>query len=392
MNNSILNIKIQKFISSNINFDINKILLKGTDFVDVSTTEIIEQIEAKKRCQKKLPTWFRVKNIYYPNKLNIEQTSSEITAKYKSELIRGNTIIDLTGGFGVDCFYFSKQFKNVVHCEINPELSEIVSHNYKQLNTANIEMLSKDGVEFLKNNNKRFDWIYIDPSRRHDAKGKVFFLKDCQPNVPKALKVLYEHSKSIMIKTSPLLDISAGIKELNYVKEIHIVALNNEVKELLWILEQGFSNDVSIKTINIKSNSKETFNFNLSGKVQTSNYSSPLSYLYEPNAAILKSGAFHEVSNQLDVFKIQEHSHLYTSELRIENFPGRVFKIEKTLPFSKKAIKSLGITKANITTRNFPESVQQLRKKFSIKDGGNVYLFYTTNHSREKIIIICSKP
>ena len=176
MNKAILNTEIQGFINDNLDKNITSILLKGTAFTAVNTKEIIEQIEAKKKCENKLSTWFQTKNIYYPNKLNIEQTSSEVTANYKSNLIQGNSIIDITGGFGVDCFYFSKRFKKIVHCELDTYLSEIVKYNYTQLGVSNIETQMVDGIEFLKQNNKPVDWIYADPSRRHDSKGKVFFL------------------------------------------------------------------------------------------------------------------------------------------------------------------------------------------------------------------------
>lgn len=391
MNKTILNIEIQTFIDSNLNANISSLLLKGTSFPNTETKDIIEQIESKNRCIKKLPTWFNSKNIYYPNKLNIEQTSSEITAKYKANLISGNSVIDLTGGFGVDCFYFSKIFKNVTHCETNKKLSKIVTHNYKYLNIKNIETKNTDGIAYIKSTHKKFDWIYIDPSRRHDTKGKVFFLKDCLPNIPDNIDTLFKRSKNIMIKTSPLLDISAGINELKHVKTIHTVAVNNEVKELLWVLERNFNDAIQIKTINIKNDKKEYFNFFITDEKNTvPKYSKPLSFLYESNAAILKSGAFNSISKQLDIFKIHKHSHLYTSDQLLE-FPGRSFKIEKTLPFNKKNINKLGVKKANITARNFPETVQQLRKKFKIKDGGNLYLFFTTDINNNKIVIIVTK-
>ncbi len=391
MNKSLLNIEIQEFINNNLNSDISSLLLKGSNFNSVETKEIIEQIEAKKRCEKKLPTWFHCKNIYYPNKLNIEQTSSEISAKYKSNLISGNSIIDLTGGFGVDCFYFSKHLKTVEHCEINELLSNIVNHNYKQLEVKNITTIHTNGIEYIQNANKNFDWIYVDPSRRHDSKGKVFFLNDCLPNVPRHLELLFKHSKNILIKTSPLLDLSIGINELKHVKTIHIVAINNEVKELLWILENGFKEDISIETVNIKKDQHESFIFSFENeKLINSKYNKPLTYLYEPNSAILKSGGFHSITNQLSVFKLHKHSHLYTSETKLE-FPGRSFKIERIINYNKKSVKKLNITKANITTRNFPETVQQIRKKFNIKDGGNCYIFFTTNINNEKIVIITTK-
>lgn len=390
MNTYILNTEIQDFINTNLDSDIATILLKGTHFNGIETSEIVTQIEAKKRCKKKLPTWFNSENICYPNKLNIEQTSSEITAKYKSELVSGNSIIDITGGFGVDCFYFSKRFKNVVHCEINSELSSIVKHNYKQFNIENIETLNIDGLDTLRNSNENFDWIYIDPSRRHNSKGKVFFLNDCLPNVPQHLELLFNHSKNLMIKTSPLLDISAGLSELEHVKTIHIVAVNNEVKELLWILEKGYTENISIETANINADSNQTFSFQLQKNNNKTSYNEPLTYLYEPNAAILKSGGFHQITQQLNVFKLQRHSHLYTSESLID-FPGRRFKIEKIIPFNKKEIHKLGIKKTNITTRNFPETVKNIRKKFRIKDGGETYLFFTTDLNGNKIVIATRK-
>ncbi|WP_203258200.1 THUMP-like domain-containing protein [Hyunsoonleella ulvae] len=391
MNTSILNIEVQEFINSNLNSDINKILLKGITFEGVETPEIVNHIEAKKRCKLKLPTWFKTKNIYYPNKLNIEQTSSEITAKYKSEIIKGNSLIDITGGFGVDSYYFAKRFKTVTHCEINTALSSIVKHNFKQLNIQNIEARQVDGITLLSETNTTYDWIYVDPSRRHDSKGKVFFLKDCLPDVPKHLEVLFQRSKNILIKTAPLLDISAGINELQHVKTIHIVAVKNEVKELLWVLETDYDSTIAIKTANLKNDAIETFNFGLNDEIVSEvSYSEPLAYLYEPNAAILKSGGFNQVSKQLNIFKLQAHSHLYTSQFLID-FPGRRFKIDTVIPYNKKRFKTLKIDKANVTTRNFPDKVEAIRKKLKLKDGGNHYLFFTTDTKGNKIIISCSK-
>lgn len=391
MNKNILNTINQEFINENINSNTVDLLLKKNHHSDVDIKLLVEQIEAKQRCKTKLPTWFNTEKIYYPNKLNIEQTSSEVTAKYKSSLITGDSIIDLTGGFGIDCYYFSKKFKEVTHCEINSELSEIVSHNYKQLEVNIIETITNDGVSQLLNNNKQYDWVYIDPSRRHDTKGKVFFLKDCLPDVPKHLNAIFNHTNNVMIKTSPLLDISVGISELNYVKTIHIIAVNNEVKELLWILEKGFEAETTIKTVNINKAVEETFDFKLNEEQAiTTNFSEPLTYLYEPNAAVLKSGGFKSVSKQLNVLKLHQHTHLYTLQDLVE-FPGRRFKIERILPYNKQLLKKELHEKANISTRNFPEAVQQIRKKFKIKDGGDTYVFFTTNLHNEKIVIICKK-
>ncbi|MDO5972062.1 class I SAM-dependent methyltransferase [Flavivirga aquimarina] len=391
MNSSILNIEVQEFIDSHLNSNVTSLLLKGIPFTSIEAKDIIEQIEAKKRCEKKLPTWFRCKNIYYPNKLNIEQTSSEITAQYKSNLIQGESIIDITGGFGVDCYYFSKVFKTVTHCEIDNSLSNIVTHNYQQLEIHHIEPKNEDGISYLETSGKHFDWIYVDPSRRHDSKGKVFFLNDCLPNILQHIDLLFNHSKNILIKTSPLLDISVGINELKHVKTIHIIAINNEVKELLWVLENGFEGAINIDTVNIKKAAKEFFNFSIETEKNSEvKYNQPLSYLYEPNSAILKAGAFNAIAKKLSVFKLHQHSHLYTSDTCID-FPGRCFKIENIVPYNKKEIKKLSIKKANITTRNFHETVQQIRKKFNIKDGGDYYIFFTTDLNNIKTVIVCSK-
>lgn len=391
MNKAILNIEVQEFINSHLDSDIASLLLKGVPFKSIEPKLIVEQIEAKKRCEKKLPTWFNSKDIYYPNKFNIEQSSSEITANYKANLVSGESLIDLTGGFGVDAYYFSKQVEIITHCEINPELSEIVQHNYKALKVSNINCINENGIDALTLNNKSFDWIYIDPSRRDDTKKKVFLLSDCTPNVLMIHETLFKYANNVMIKTSPLLDIKATTNDLKNVKELHIVAVNNEVKELLWLLQRDFKSDFLIKTINITKSQSQKFEFSFKDEANsTANYSEPLTYLYEPNSAILKSGAFNSVAEQLSLSKLHKHSHLYTSEEKID-FPGRRFKIDNILPFSKKSISKTGIRKANITTRNFPLSVSEIRKKLKLKDGGAVYLFFTTDLNNVKIVLICSK-
>nr|WP_321222796.1 class I SAM-dependent methyltransferase [uncultured Psychroserpens sp.] len=391
MNTEILNTEIQDFISKNLNLDISKLILKGTSFNNVTTKEIIEQIEAKNKSKKKLPTWFSSEKIYYPNKLNIEQTSSEITANYKAQLFKGKSIIDITGGFGVDCFYFANYFEDVTHCELNEKLSQIVAYNYPQLNIENVKTKNVDGIDYLQSNKKVYDYIYVDPSRRHESKGKVFFLKDCLPNVPLHLEILFKKANNIAVKTSPLLDLTIGITELKHVKEVHIIAVKNEVKELLWILENGFEGEITIKTANIIDTKIESFDFKLKDEATCKvNYSKPLTYLYEPNAAILKAGAFGSISEYYKVAKLHKHSHLYTNN-DILTFPGRSFKIENIIDYNKKNLKELNISQANITVRNFPDTVNNIRKKHRIKDGGNIYIFFTTNLLNAKIVIVCTK-
>lgn len=389
MNQYILNTKTQDFINKNLTTDISKLLFKGSSFENITIQELVEQIESKNKCASKLQSWYEVENIYYPNKLNIEQTSSEITANYKVKLLSGNTIIDLTGGFGVDCFAFSSNFKKVTHCEINGDLSAIAKHNFNVLGKQNIDCIAKDGIAYLQQNKQQFDWIYIDPSRRNDTKGKVFLLEDCLPNIPLNLKLLFKHTANILIKTSPMLDISSAINELNFVKEVHVIAIKNEVKEVLYLLERDYKDKISFKTINFTKQEHQIFDFNTN--TNEANYALPQQYLYEPNAAILKAGAFNQVSLQLKLYKLHKHSHLYTSSELID-FPGRRFKILDTIPYQLKKLTTLiSNKKANITTRNFPESVAQIRKKTKLKDGGDTYLFFTTTMDGDKVVIVCEK-
>ena len=392
MNLNLLNTEIQEFINVNLRSDVAKLLFQKNVFKTVNNNELSEQIETKTKAENKLPTWFGASGIYYPNKLNLEQTSSEITAKYKANLVSGTeSLIDLTGGFGVDVFHFSKVVSNVTHCEINEKLSRIVKHNFEVLEVKNCQIIPENGIEFLEKSTNKFDWIYIDPSRRNDAKGKVFLLEDCLPNVPVNLDMLFRKSDNILIKTSPMLDISQGIKELEFVKEIHVVAVKNEVKELLWVLENGFRKEIEIKTINLLKGKNQTFNFELNSEKKEATYSTVKKHLYEPNASVLKAGGFNSVSNLLKINKLDKHSHLYTSD-EIINFPGRRFKVLEEIAFNSKTIKrQFGNTKANITTRNFPQKVEEIRKKFKIKDGGEVYLFFTTNCKKEKIVLRCEK-
>jgi len=390
LNPAILHPEVQQFINDNLNADTSKLLFKGSPFDTISIQELVTQIISKKKSEKKLPNWFKTENIYYPPKVHIEQTSSEITAAYKSSLVSGDSIIDITGGFGIDCYYFSKKFRKVTHCELDGNLSTIVKNNYQQLKTGTINLVSGDGIEFLKNNDSKFDWIYIDPSRRDSIDKKVFLLKDCLPNVPENLELLFSKSDRILIKNSPILDLSKTIEELQYVKEIHIVAVHNEVKELLFVLEKNYNKTIQIKTINHTKNNLQVFDFQYL-KRNTSNYAKPKKYIYEPNSAILKSGGFHEISSQLNLEKLHQHSHLYTTDERIE-FPGRTFLVENSCSYNKKEIKKfLKENKANITTRNFPETVAQIRKKTKIKDGGTTYLFFTTNNNNKHIVLICSQ-
>jgi hypothetical protein len=391
LDSSLLHPEIQKFITANIGADSSKLALQKNPFPDVNWIAILNQIVAKTKAKDKLPTFFRTENIIYPSKVSVEQTSSEKTAQYKASIVRGDTLIDLTGGFGVDDLYFSKVMGKVIHCEIDAELSNIVKHNFEILGIRNIKCELGDSYIYLEKTQSKFDWIYIDPSRRNDIKGKVFMLKDCLPNVPELLSFYFTKSDNILIKTAPILDISAGLLELSNVKCIHIVAVDNEVKELIWELSKSFIGNATIKTVTITNEKIEEFSFELNSNTQFSNYSLPKKYLYEPNSAIMKSGGFDEIGIQYQLDKLHQHSHLYTSVEKIE-FPGRIFEIQDAISYTKSEMKAfLENKKANITTRNFQDSVEEIRKKWKIKDGGNLYCFFTTDMNNHKIVLICTK-
>jgi hypothetical protein len=392
LNKNILNTGVQVFIENNLNADILSVMLSKPIFDGISQKELVQQMESKKKALSKLPTWFNTPEIYYPNKLHLEQTSSEITARYKSSLVRGKTLADLTGGFGVDAYFFSQKITKVFHCEWDDELCQIVAYNNSKLNVDNMETHCIDGIEFLKSTELKFDWIYVDPSRRDVSKNKVYKLEDCSPNITKHLDLIFSHTNQILLKTSPLLDITAGLLELKQVHGIQVVAVNNEVKELLWILKNATGpKNLPIRTINLTNKGNETFNFYWPEEKQAiSDFSRPLRYLYEPNAALLKSGGFKILGATLGLNKLQEHSHLYTSNSQME-FPGRSFEIIKIIPYNKKNMKALKNNKANITTRNFPETVAQLRKQYKILDGGDEYWFFTTDITGERILLQCRK-
>ncbi|MDC1265512.1 class I SAM-dependent methyltransferase [Flavobacteriaceae bacterium] len=388
MNKIILNSDIQAFIKKHIGSNIHELILKGNPFESLDIKELIEQIEAKKKCALKLKTWFETPGIYYPNKLNIEQTSSETAALIKSEFMQGASLVDLTGGFGVDSYYFSKQFKQVVHCEMDSKLAEIAAYNFEILGAKNIESHNKDGIEFLKTNPDTFDWIYIDPSRRDGQKNKKFLIEDCSPNVITHQDLFFKHAKNVLIKMSPMLDISVGITALKHVKTVYIVAVKNEVKELLFHQKKDFDGIATIQTLNSHPNGDEQFSFEIAEEENTeATFSSPKTYLYEPNAAVMKSGAFKLISEKFKLDKLDPHTHLYTSDKKIEKFPGKLYEILNCYPYQKKPLKkAIGGLKANVKTRNFSEKIESLKTLFKLTDGGDVYLFFTTSNDKKIVV------
>ncbi|MEM7187386.1 MAG: class I SAM-dependent methyltransferase [Bacteroidota bacterium] len=387
MNTKLLAPTVQEFIRT-YSEPTAVLAFKGSPFEDITVQELITQIEGFRKTKNKLPLWHQTPGIYYPARLNIEQTSSETTAAYKTTLVQGNSLADITGGYGVDAYYFSKRFESVHHFEKVEALSDIARHNFSILDANKVQCHSDDGVAAVSS--QSYDVIYADPARRHDAKGKVFLLADCEPDLVTHASSLLRSCKTMLVKTSPMLDISLGWQELPNSRAVHVVAVDNEVKELLWLLEDRSSKERTITAVNIRGEQREEFTF-VPESPEATAYSQPLTYLFEPNAAILKAGGYRYLSAALGVPKLHKHSHLFTSE-SLAAFPGRVFRINKILPYRKPIMqRELKGIKANITTRNFPVRVEDLRKKWRISDGGEVYLFFTTIGESEKVVLHCER-
>ena len=384
--------EVQEFLRINEHTSLSTFILKGSPFPDITIQELAQQLEGRRKVKDKLPLWYDTAGILFPPKINIEQTSSEATARYKAQLMTGTTLVDGTGGFGIDSYYFAQQVDQVIHIEMNEEVSAFAKANYTSLGVSNVKCIEGDSIAYFAENERHYDTIYLDPGRRSDVKGKVFMLQDCIPNVPEHIDLLLSRCNQLWIKTAPLLDVSAGWNALKNVSQLHIIAVRNEVKELLWCVNATpINSSLELTVVNIlkDGNSQVSFNYDALLEAQAT-FGPPLSYLYEPNAALMKSGAFNWVSEHYELTKLHENSHLYSSLEQI-NFPGRVFKIQKVLSYGKSLRKDLNLSKANISTRNFPISVADLRKKLKIKDGGAEYLFFTRLEDESLVVIHCHK-
>ncbi|WP_158963067.1 class I SAM-dependent methyltransferase [Myroides fluvii] len=379
--------EVQAYIKAHGQDNIADLAFKKNPFPAIPLADILTQIESKQKSKHKLSKWYNTDAIVFPSKLSIEQTSSEECAAYKASLVEGDTLIDLTGGFGIDCYYFAQRIKAVTHCEIQPELSAIVQHNNRQLQQDNVTCIAGDSLVYLANSKQQFDYIYLDPARRNQQKEKVFFLSDCTPNIVEHLDLLLAHTSTVLMKTSPLLDLQAGLSELKFVREIHIVALQNEVKELLWVIDKDYVGSIQLIAVNLTKTQQQLTSIPWSDESEAT-FSEPQTYLYEPHSALLKTGKFNAISAYFKVNKLHQHSQLYTSE-ELVDFSGRRFKIKHHLPYNKATAKEyLQQQKANVTVRNFPIKVDELRKKWKIKDGGDVYIFFTTTLSNQKVFLI----
>ncbi|MCP9770252.1 class I SAM-dependent methyltransferase [Lacihabitans sp. LS3-19] len=366
----------------------NDFVLKNPLKLDAETLKlVVNQSIFNETIAKKIPSWANIEGLLAPPKISLEQSSSEATATYKSQKVSGKNGMDLTGGLGVDAYFFAKNFEKFTHNEINLELSEIVKNNFEKLGSKNIS-LTNSNAESLSFEEK-LDFIYADPARRDHANRKMVSIQDCSPNILDIKDLILENTETFMIKYSPMLDIKESLSLLKLVDEVIILAEKNEVKELVFILKKTENADPVISCVNLGGNGKE-FQFRFSDEKATmSQFSEPKKYLFEANAAIMKAGGFKSVGNIFGLEKLSPSSHLYTSGEIKGDFPGRIFEIEEQRNYDKKELKT--IKKANVAVRNFPKTPDQIKKELGWKDGGDKYVFFTENLKKKKLVLICNK-
>lgn len=371
-------VAVQKYIATNQHEDETKLLLKHKEMFGLPFGLIANQISIRRKAENKLPLFYNTPGIVFPPSLNFEQCSSEATAKLKAKIIsesfekKFDRAADLTAGLGVDSYFLSKGFSQFDYVEPNTELLELARHNHYRLSATSINYQQLTAEEFLSQSKIHFDLVYLDPSRRNELKQKVFKLADCTPDVASLLPKLLEASENVLIKTSPLLDIQMALTELPFINKIIVVSVANECKELLFLAQRGFTGEPLIETYNLTRHGDvlHSFHFSLSEEKSAEViFGEPQQFLYEPNASLLKAGAFRLMSIHFNLQKIHPNTHLYTSEEKIINFPGRVFKINEWTADAK----VIG-QKANVVTRNFPLSAEALRKKLKLSDGGEKYV------------------
>ena len=386
-----LNDITRQYIRENLNADVPTLALKKVP-VGTDVSLALRQIEARQLLRKKVPLWSENEDLLFPAHLSIEQCSSEASAQYKAGLLQGQTFADLTGGLGVDTYFIAQQFQQADYVEQQTELCDLAMHNFEVLK-ANVKVWNESAEDYLKHCEPK-DCIFIDPARRDVYGRKTVSIADCTPDVSTLQDELLQKAQKVMIKLSPMLDISKALEELRHVKEVHVVAVANECKELVFILERGYQSEPQFVCVNLMTSQPEVcFTQEEERQCPSRLADSVLNYLYEPNPAVMKAGCFKLLTKRFDVCKLHKNSNLYTSNRLIPDFPGRIFEVEDWAPYNKKAKQTLlqGVEKASIAVRNFPLSVAELRRVLKIKDGDIVYLFATTLKGEERVIIRTKK-
>lgn len=394
--------RLRLFILEHREDDVRQLALQANRYPDIDMPYALKQIAGWQSIRDKVPIWAACPDIIYPPHLPLEQCSSESTANYKYGIVakmgEHDTLADLTGGFGIDCWFMSRAFQHTTYVERQEELVKITQHNFGVLqNNGQWSTVNGQSEEWLKSQTS-VNWLYLDPARRDNHGGKTVAISDCEPDVSTLEEILVQKAGKVMVKLSPMLDLDLALHQLKHVQEAHVVSVDNECKELLLILDKEVSTDIAqtpIHCVNLRKEKEQAFVFTKAEEQQTT---SELAknigrYLYEPNASILKAGAFRCITQRFDLQKLHTNSHLYTSEQLVTDFPGRMFQVEAVCGFGKKELKILlaDIKQANLTVRNFPASVNDLRKRLHLQEGGDTYLFATTLNPEEKVLIKCKR-
>jgi len=375
----ILNEEVQKYINTNLNTDLHALLLKKSPFPDVSIQEIVQQIKGKQVAEKKFPFLLK-EGIVFPPQLSLEQSSSEKTAAYKSEMLKGRKFADLTSGFGIDAYYLSQNFEEITLVEQNTELLNTVEHNWNILKRKAV-FVNQKLEDFLNSNKEHFDVIYLDPARRDSSKNKVFLLEDLSPDILEIQDTLMTSSDQVVIKLSPLIDLKYLVSVLPGIFRIEIIALKNDVKEVVAFLSGKPHEGITCNCVNLDS-SEPVFIFRFGEEDDAEAlYAEPEKFIYIPNNSILKGGTFNLISQRFELKKLHPNTHIYTSDKREDDFPGRILEMESV---ESKSIKKK--EQFNIISKNYPLKPEEIRKKYGIKDGGEDYLIFTQS-KKGKIIL-----
>ena len=382
------------FIRQHANDNVRQLALQGGRYPEVDLTYALEQIAGRQKARVKLPSWAVLDGIIYPSHLSMEQCSSEATARYKASIAgTGDLLVDLTAGFGVDMAFVSPNFRHAVSVEQNASLCAISSENFSRLGLKHVKVICGDGVDYLHQMNHA-DLLFIDPARRDEHGGRTYGIADCSPNVLEIIDEMIEKASRVMIKLSPMLDWRKAVDDIGghraNVNEVHIVSVNNECKELLLVVSKE-ATPVHVFCVN----DTDVFDFEAGNHLPTEFLSVEQSphYLYEPNASIMKAGAFDLVANRFGITQVGKNSHLFVSDTPLSSFPGRCFVIDNIVSMNKREVKQAlkDVSRANISVRNFPMSVAELRRRLKLKDGGDVYLFATTVERRGHQLFVCRK-
>lgn len=362
-------------------------------------TFLLQQIAGRQIARKKMQTWYQHPSVVYPKQLSLEQSSSELTARYKQQVLKshaGNRLIDLTGGMGVDFSFLAPLFQHSCYVERDAYLCELAQHNFRELGLSGVEVVNAEAEDFLQQMDDVADVMYIDPARRDNHGNKVVRIEECSPNLAELYETIRLKSKSILVKYSPMLDISLALRTLKHVREVHVVSVANECKELLLLLDNAWTNQPVFHAVNIVSDTEQhVFSFTDSEEEDANiTFANEVStYLYEPHASLMKIGRFGFMAQQTHCQKLHPNSHLFTASVLIDDFPGRRFKVDEVIHPSKDEVKRLkkSYPKVNLAVRNYPQSVEQIRKKTGIKEGGDIYVFATTLHDGQKVWVVTHK-